>query len=143
MSCNWVGYCVVMPKKPDFVKAREAMAHVREQVMALLPRLEGEDEDQAADAVTELEALLVEPDMEPLHWSGAGRELLKRAQEALDFASEKWPPSYPDGDWRPVGNSLVLFAGDMTWGDTPDGDGYRLLRGLDTFLAVAAALELE
>ena len=143
MGCNWSGYCVVMPRTPDFSKAQAEMDRVREQVMALVPPLEWEDDDQAEAATAALEDLLVDPDFEHLERPTDWHHLLQRAQEALDSASKKWPPSYPDGDWRRVGARLVLFAGDMTWGDTPSGDGYALLRGLATFLPVARALEIE
>ena len=41
-------------------------------------------------------------------------------------------PNTRDAVWRMVGDQKVVFAGDRSWGDEPDGYGYRMLRDADT-----------
>jgi len=44
---------------------------------------------------------------------------------------ERWPPDFRDVATRDMpGNrdKVIVFAGDMTWGDSPEGAGYAALR---------------
>lgn len=44
-----------------------------------------------------------------------------------------WPPRFCDSNVRTDPDDptqLLIFAGDMSWGDTPDGDGYNYLDAL-------------
>ena len=37
-------------------------------------------------------------------------------------------PNTRDAVWRMVGDQKVVFAGDMSWGDSPSGYGFTMLR---------------
>ena len=52
------------------------------------------------------------------------------ATEAVDHFIKSWPPQFrdtahitdPDDP-----DKVIVFAGERTWGDTPDGHGFKLL----------------
>jgi len=151
MSCSWVGYVLVMPEQPDIAAGKAAFGKIKEH---LAPRLEAAKaweesddpapEDTAADElIAAVEDMLTDPYSECPSDSSDVRLLLDYAEDALASISEQWPPDYSDGTYRKVGDKLVLVAGGSTWGDSPDGEGYNLLRGLTMFKSVADALGVE
>jgi hypothetical protein len=51
----------------------------------------------------------------------------------VDDAVAFWhaPQNYGDAHFRKLSDaSKVVFAGEVTWGDSPDGDGYAALRSM-------------
>jgi len=51
-------------------------------------------------------------------------------QSAVDEFRVNWPPGFRDTAHvldPDIPGKLIVFAGDRTWGDTPDGGGFQLL----------------
>ena len=51
-------------------------------------------------------------------------------QTAVDEFRGNWPPGFRDAAHvldPDIPGKLIVFAGDRTWGDTPDGGGFQLL----------------
>lgn len=64
------------------------------------------------------------------------------ARRHAEAAASGWPPDFRDVSSREYGSKWIVFAGEQTWGDTPDGAGYRYLNGLIAD-GIYAALGLE
>ena len=59
-----------------------------------------------------------------------GIETIGDAEEIVKDLIHDWPPDFRDCCSRmyPQNNDMIIiFAGDMSWGDSPDGSGYHLL----------------
>lgn len=55
-------------------------------------------------------------------------DIVKRVEEAIDFLDD---PAYRDCASRNISDDeFVLFCGEMTWGDEPEGGGYQLIKGI-------------
>lgn len=51
-------------------------------------------------------------------------------QSAVDEFRGNWPPLFRDAAHLidpDIPGKLIVFAGERTWGDTPDGDGFQLM----------------
>ena len=106
MGADLIGYLVDVPKKlPKTVYARAL-----KQVMTVR-RNDGSDE----------------LDDEPLPNKQAADKIVRRLMN-------EWFPYGRDCAYRqsPVGSDrLLVFCGDMSWGDTPDGHTYQYFEELD------------
>lgn len=144
MSYCWVGYTLVLPKEPNFKAAWKALEEVKAYLTPLIAAAENaaDDSDEERDALLSAVADLVSDfynDAEYLDERGI-RMLIADAEDALRDAEAQWPPRHSDGDFVYVGDKIVVFAGDSTYGDSPEGDGYQMLKGLNMFKAVLEAL---
>lgn len=144
MSCCWVGCTLVLPKEPNFRAAGKALEDVKAYLTPLIAAVEaaaeGDKEEQYDVLLSTVEDLLVNSDdAEYLDERGI-RMLIADAEDALRDAEAQWPPWHSDGDFVYVGDKIVVFAGDSTYGDSPEGDGYQMLKGLNMFKAVLEAL---
>ena len=129
MGADLIGYLVVGPAKlPEstevaFEYAVQALTRVG--TAAVLFR-DGE-EDRAASILQEfgdLDEMYVESYEEMCDIEEAKKEATRLIENIYDL----WNSGSRDSCWRFLPNgSKVLFAGDQTWGDSPDGFGYTAL----------------
>ena len=85
------------------------------------------------------EEVLIEDD-EPTTCSTCGADLdgqeldgIETKEEAVAFVRKfvnDWPPDWRDSTWRYDPDNpkeILVFAGELSWGDTPQGGGYEYL----------------
>ena len=80
---------------------------------------------------------LIEPDDQSegqCYECGAALPDLKSAAEDpaefIDALIADWPPTFRDCANRDYAGKVIVFAGDRSWGDRPDGAGYLYLERL-------------
>jgi hypothetical protein len=71
------------------------------------------------------------------------QEVAAEGESVVDEMLDAWGGDQPrDVASRTVGRQQIWYAGDMSWGDTPDGEGYRIAR-LALVSGVAARLGIH
>lgn len=137
MSNSLVGYHVHGPRQLDAEKITHAcsvvkkrlarLRKVHEEAVAFSQTSQAESTAAAADATfAKLFRMAHErgyydpPDLLAMDVDDVGRRL-----------HETWLGEYSDTSSRIVGKRLVVFAGDMTSGDSPCGAGYQAIDDAD------------
>jgi hypothetical protein len=139
MGADLCSYIVVGPLKIEFTE--ELQDKVRAHAAKLVSLMRGiqakietgtpltEEEEQASEyyeftqfgddyAIEEIESMLEYLDEEKM-------------LEACKDLCKDWPFCYRDTNYREYEGKIILTAGEMTWGDEPEGTGYQTLKQMD------------
>lgn len=129
MGADLVGFMVVGPAKlPENSEAAfEAAVQALTQIGTAAYLLSNGEECQAESILEEfgaLDEMYLESYEEMRDVEAAKKEAARLIENVYDL----WNNGSRDSVWRilPDGKK-VLFAGDQTWGDSPDGFGYTTL----------------
>jgi len=126
MGANYVGYIVIGPNRPFTEEEIERAVKVYKTVEqeTVCP----ECEERVTDGVCE----------------GCGRDYPEPDMDLDEFREylTSWPLDYRDVGWRVYKDKRVVCAGEMTWGDEPDGSGYQWFKRILSW-GLADALGLE
>ena len=96
--------------------------------------------EQAPPAFEDVDFEVLRSDIENLVAAVGDVENLTGEQAVNQFV-ESWPPQFRDAAYiidPDTSDKLIVFAGDKSWGDMPDGAGFRML-ALAGILGVAQA----
>ncbi len=159
MGADLIGYFAKGPRKlpKRAMPAAEAEADRRlDWLRRVRPALEGRDDQALIGLLADcpwLDPAERSPrpaniDLEELH--GQFRHLLNLAGDIRELTGQKavrefvrsWPPRTRDAAHivdPDIPGNLIVFAGERTWGDPPEGEGFRLLAQAG-ILGVAAIL---
>lgn len=132
MGADLIGYMVIGPREISLDKVGEATTFAKNNIIkisnAATSILEGEEEviDEAWASISEFDIQDYEiNDYADFDEKSAEDYSARLVGDLLDF----WKNGSRDSAYRDLPNgSRVVFAGDQTWGDTPDGFGYQTLR---------------
>lgn len=132
MGADLILYIVVGDKEYDFEvikdKAEEAFLKRREQVDRIRQVWE-----QGLDLNAELAGIAYElffdNEDDVTEWLETNN--LEHALHVVESFCNDYPNLGRDTNWRPLRDKLIVYCGGMSWGDSPDGDGYRMFRKLD------------
>lgn len=106
---------------------------------------EEQDEWYAAEITTRLRKLVAIEDCDELEVYTSAVEHVA----ALDTVAwltelyENWPDLGRDTSWRRFNQQLIVVAGDSSWGDSPDGDGYTTFNTVWTIKGLADLLGIR
>jgi len=139
MGADLIGYMVIGPKKFD--------EYVLEKARAYLIRLQGQIDLalNKGEITQELRELVDMSSLGDLHESerSAIEDLDSRFDESLiDEFLDLWKYGCRDSCCRPYKDRQIVFAGEMTWGDTPEGTGYTILEAIE-YVGLYKILGLE
>jgi hypothetical protein len=131
MGADLVGYHVMGPMKLDGRKKKAAIRQVTEmkKVLKEFYNIHGRDPDSAfvkdLYKATFFTHLCSSTLLEELRCLDEIKYPEKFVTEFLSF----WKSPYNDCSYRitPTG-LMVIFAGEMSWGDEPSGSGYQMLK---------------
>jgi hypothetical protein len=137
MGADMIGYMIAGPAKIEdadlITKARDNARHV---VKTLQDMLESDFDPPtrkplrgSTETLDDRVLRIVVGDTSVEHGYFSGFNLDEFVTEFVEFWNR---PDSRDAAYRMVGEHKVVFAGDRSWGDEPDGYGYRMLRDADT-----------
>lgn len=136
MGADMIGFLVKGPKKLDESKIAEAKKKVSER-LEFFQALDADGDErkltQWAKRLgfrTTLDAREVALDVNLDGVPQLVEEFVEFWNSAAAGSLPRDTVSRPDPDDP---EQVILFAGDRTWGDSPDGHGYRTLRQADAF----------
>jgi hypothetical protein len=126
MGADYIGYIVVGPNRPFTEEEieRAVKAYVALEQTSVCPSCGDHVSDGACEGCFED---YPEPDMTP--------------DELREHLAD-WPLDYRDVGRRVFKGGLIVCAGEMTWGDEPDGLGYQWLKQVVSW-GLGEALGLE
>ncbi|WP_019584535.1 hypothetical protein [Thioalkalivibrio sp. ALE16] len=149
MSANMIGYILVGPEHPreaasfdtyEMEAMRELVDSIRTNVLEFEQNPESElTEDDFPD---EWHNLVEDASECEGSFGGLIPDLFRQASEPtdqnirdeLDRVADLWRSARmaPDSMVRPLdGNTVIVAAGEMSYGDEPDGPGYEAMRAVD------------
>lgn len=137
MGASLVGYLIIAPKRLTDGQKEDSVKHFRNLRKEAKILIGAEDPDEVPASDT---PILSAQFKEWEDWCGAtsvwdladtyGHYTLKNLEEMWNFIEDH---KYEETDYtrRDISDSeQVIFAGEMTWGDIPDGLTYRLIQDI-------------
>lgn len=133
MGADMIGYMVAGPRNIDESLIAKARDNARYVVGKLNDYLEARELDENATQPLRGSTASLDDRVQRIITDNCamGADYFDgfNVEEFITEFVEFWDrPDSRDAVWRMVGDQKVVFAGDMSWGDSPSGYGFTMLR---------------
>lgn len=132
MGADQIGFLVIGPQKLDKSKIDEAVEEAVKIGLIVKNLIDEYDKENNEEAVEKLweELKATGIDLcsdEPHDYEKFSYDSNKVKKEAEDFI-DNWPMFGRDTAYRLYKDKVIVYAGEMSWGDEPNGYGYEALK---------------
>ncbi len=133
MGSSMVGFLVAGPARLDSAKRAEAVELVKEcaKICRIINQKIDEDEELTTEEIQFVIDRGIDADWEESIQGDLCQNVPDEdeAETFVDSFIDFWhSPEERDTTYRFYQGKTILFAGDSSWGDEPDGSGYTMLK---------------